>query len=265
VEYFDVHNHLQHAWLAPYRSSIVAELERQGISGAVVNGTTEQDWSEVAALAAAHAWVYPSFGLHPWFVAQRTKQWRENLRQRLDLGPCALGEIGLDRWQEPYDLEDQSEVFRWQLRLAAERNLPVTVHCLKAWGPLLDILRTEALPRKGFLLHAYGGAPEMIFELVELGAYFSFSGYFLHPRKTAIRAMFAQIPLERLMVETDAPSMPLPVDAIRFPLPEAPEGEPINHPANLFTIYEALARIRQMSVGDLAESVGQNFRRLFGR
>lgn len=260
----DAHNHLHDPHLAPHLPAILADLARLGITRAVVNGTREDDWPAVAALARAHSWIVPSFGLHPWHIATRSPGWLARLREQLDAHPgAAIGEIGLDRWIAGHDPEAQREVFTAQLALAAERNLPVTIHCLRAWGPLWDILRTHPLPSRGFLLHAYGGPEEMVRGFVKRGAYFSFNAYFLHERKAAQRAVFQHIPLDRLLVETDAPDMRPPDDQNPNPL-LAPCGTPINHPANVALAYTALAKLRESRAADLAEQIGFNFTRLFG-
>jgi len=260
---YDAHCHLQDEWLVPHYAEIFPALEKINLRRAVVNGTCENDWSAVAGLAAAHPWIIPSYGLHPWFIADRSPQWRENLLRRIDAGPCAIGEIGLDRWKEPYDFADQQAVFREQLAIAAGRNLPVTIHCLKAWGALAEILHSVPLPQCGFLLHAYGGPAEMIPDFVKLGAYFSFNGYFLHERKTRQREAFTQVPLDRLLVETDAPAMPIPEERRQYQLPEAEADIPNNHPANLLVTMDALADLLHHSKEALASEVGENFHRLF--
>lgn len=260
----DAHNHLQHAHLAPHLTAILPELARLGARRAVVNGTREADWPQVVALAAEHAFVQPSFGLHPWFVAERTPGWLDGLRAQLETHPTAgVGEIGLDRWIEGHDDAVQAEVFAAQLRVAAELNRPATIHCIQAWGTLAETLRTEARPACGFLIHAFGGSLEMMREFAKLGGYFSFNAYFLHERKAAQREVFAAIPPDRLLVETDAPSLPPPKARNAYPLPDA-DGVAVNHPANLALTYEALAELRGVSLETLAEQVEENFARLFG-
>jgi TatD DNase family protein len=260
--YFDAHNHLQDECLAPHLPTVLAALETLPIAGAVVNGTIDTDWPSVARLARERPWVIPSYGLHPWRIAERAKNWEQQLCARLDEGG-AVGEIGLDRWKEGYDFPDQESVFRAQLRIAAERNLPATIHCLRAWGALWEIIRTEPVPACGFLLHAYGGPVEMIEGFSRRGAYFSFSGSFLASQRHRKRDAFREIPLDRLLVETDAPAMPLPSALNRYPLPDTAEGEPVNHPANIAVAYEGLANLRAMPEDDLAQVVAGNFRRLF--
>ena len=261
---FDAHNHLQHPALAPYLPRVAEEMAAIGLERAVVNGTCEADWDRVTALAKTHRWVVPSYGLHPWFIGSRTPDWRERLAELVANGGAAVGEIGLDRWIEGYDFEAQTEVFTWQMALAARHNLPASLHCLKAWGALWEIVRTEAVPECGFLLHSYGGPAEMVEGFLRRGAYFSFSGHFLAPRKAAQREIFRSLPAERLLVETDAPDMPLPPERVRFALPDAPDGRVLNHPANLLAVYEGLAELRGCSLEALAAQVAENFQRLFG-
>ncbi len=265
----DAHNHLQDEWLAPHREACLRSLEEAGIEAAVVNGTEEGDWDDVRQLARERPWVWPSLGLHPWRVAERSAAWEKRLEQAIaetlaEFGWCGVGEIGLDRWKEPYDWEDQRAVFRRQLAMAADGGLPLTIHCLEAWGPLLEELQRQHRPEQGFLIHAYGGSGEMAARFAGLGAYFSFSGYFLHERKEARREVFRHIPVERLLVETDAPAMPLPVEKRRFSLPDTPEGDTVNHPANLTVTYRALAELRAMPLGQLQDRIAANFHALFG-
>jgi TatD DNase family protein len=230
----DAHNHLHDARLAPWRGAIRAELHAIGLAGAVVNGTREDDWPAVAALAAElPGVVLPSFGLHPWHVNARGPRWREVLADQLARHPgCGVGEIGLDRWIEGHDLAAQADCFRWQLDLAARENRPATIHCLKAWGALWEIIEKAAVPERGFLLHAYGGPAEMVKGFAQRGAYFSFSPYFLHARKAPQREVFRVIPRERLLVETDAPDMAPPLEANPRPLHDRTE-KLLNHPANI--------------------------------
>jgi TatD DNase family protein len=264
MEICDAHNHLHDARLLPHRAQILAELSRLNVTRAVVNGTRENDWDAVAALAAAESFVLPSFGLHPWRVAQRTPDWLNALRRQLAAHPEAgIGEIGLDRWVKGHDLELQKEMFLAQMEIAAAENRPATIHCLQAWGALWDLIEHRPVPACGFLLHAYGGPSEMVKGFVERGARFSFNPYFLHERKADQREVFRQIPLDRLLIETDAPDMLPPDDLNRFVLSDE-TGAPINHPANIALAYDSLAQIRAMPVGELAEQVGENFSRLFG-
>jgi TatD DNase family protein len=265
MELYDCHNHLQDERLKSQRGEIMAAVARESVTKMVVNGSCETDWADVLDLAKQYPNVIPSFGYHPWYVRERSSDWQSVLRQYLDRVPSAIGEIGLDRWIKDHDLPQQEEVFVWQLRLAAQRNLPVSIHCLQAWGRLLDLLRSEALPESGFLLHSYGGPQEMVQPLAELGAYFSLPGYFAHERKVRQRETFRHIPPERLLIETDAPDQLPPSDRIRHSLADPTTGSAIHHPANLVSVYDFAAELLGEPVKDLAERVRRNFHRLFGR
>lgn len=279
MRFYDAHNHLQDPWLAPHRAVVLADLRAVPVGAMVVNGTAEADWPDVTALARDFAWVRPSYGLHPWNVGNAGPHWRERLRETLAADPAAaVGEIGLDRWildrARPDDLrlaglrraplDAQVEACRWQLELACELDRPVTLHCLDAWGALADLLRRGPRPRQGFLLHAFGGSAEMAREFAGLGAYFSFNGYFLGERQAAKRSVFAALPADRLLAETDAPAMPLPDDWAAFRLPGLADGSPINHPANIGAVYRGLADLRGSTVEALATQLEANFTRLFG-
>jgi TatD DNase family protein len=262
---YDAHNHLQDDRLAPHLESIVAGLNNSGIVRMVVNGSCEEDWPRVLALARRIPEALPSFGYHPWYVKERTARWLDELNRVLDAVPSAIGEIGLDKWVKDHDLPRQEEAFVVQLRLAAERNLPVSIHCLQAWGRLLRILESEPRLACGFVLHSFGGPREMIQPLTELGAYFSLPGYFAHARKDHQRETFRQVPRDRLLIETDAPDQSLPAGRVRFPLPDDESGRPVNHPGNLAEVYHFAAGLFDEPLESLAAQVEQNFLRVFGK
>jgi TatD DNase family protein len=261
---YDAHNHLQDERFASAQEPLLATARAGGVARMVVNGSCEADWPEVAAIARRFPEVQPSFGCHPWHLQGRSPQWRENLSRLLDETPGAvLGEIGLDRWKPGLAYEGQEEVFAAQLRLAAERNLPASIHCLQAWGRLHELLREGSRPARGFLLHSYGGPAEMIAPLAKLGAHFSFPGYYLHERKARQRETFKQVPPDRLLIETDAPDQLPPTAAQAHPLTDPATGQAINHPANLGAIYRGLAAWLGEPVESLAARVEENFLRLF--
>ncbi|HUC85305.1 MAG TPA: TatD family hydrolase [Candidatus Acidoferrales bacterium] len=260
---YDAHNHLQDDRFEGRQQELLAACETNGVARMVVNGSCESDWPQVLALARQNSMVLPSFGYHPWYVGERTPDWLKSLREYLDQMPGAIGEIGLDRWKPGLPYEAQEEVFLAQLQLAAERNLPVSIHCLQTWGRLHDLLREHRRPACGLVLHSFGGPAEMIPALVRLGAYFSFPGYFLQERKHRQREAFKHVPSDRLLLETDAPDQLLPAERNRFPLLGA-AGRPLNHPANLCAVYEGFAEFLGEPVESLAARVQENFQRVFG-
>lgn len=266
MRFVDAHHHLQDARLDAERDAIVASLREEGVDRWVANGTCETDWERVTALfETCPEETIPSYGLHPWKVRGRSTGWADALEARLaqDPGAC-VGEVGLDKWIREADLDDQEEVLRVQLNLAVSYGRPVSLHCLRCFGRLLEVLRDAPLPEQGFLLHAYSGPAELVPDFLELGARFSFSGYFLEPRKAIVRDVFRDLPEDRILVETDAPDMPLPEAEERFPLgTDSQSGKRLNHPANLRRVYQGLANLRQMSELDLTARVRRTFASLF--
>ena len=243
TEFCDAHNHLQDERFGGHSTSLQTIAAAAGVTHSVVNGVSENDWPEVARLAARHPGIVPSFGYHPWYLPERTDGWREVLEARLATTPRAVvGEIGLDRWwlaltaeqrrtrfpvlgaREPATWAEQMEAFRWQWELAVNRHLPASVHCLQAWGPLLEFLSAAPRVERGFLLHSFGGPVELVRELVQHGAYFGFPGYFLHEQKHRQREVFRAIPADRLLIETDAPDQLPPPAFITHPLIDPSTG-----------------------------------------
>jgi TatD DNase family protein len=262
MKFYDAHNHLQDERFGGRQPGLLGACESAGIQRMVVNGACESDWPDVFALSRQSRMVLPSFGCHPWYVPGRTSDWLRSLENFLNRVPAAVGEIGLDRWKPDLPYDHQEEVFLAQLRLAAERNVPANIHCLKTWGRLLELLRDHPRPAKGVVLHSYGGPAEMIVPLAKLGAYFSFPGYFLHERKRRQRATFKQVPADRLLVETDAPDQLPPPEKIPHPL-TGPDGEALNHPANLPAVYFGLAEFLGEPIDLLTARVEENFLRVF--
>ncbi len=275
---YDAHNHFHDDWLVPHQPAIDDAVRAAGLRRAVVNGACPADWPVIAALARCYDWVLPSYGVHPWDCGNRPPDWFALLQARLAADPrAAVGEIGLDRWMldsaRPDDprlaglrrasLPEQGEVMLKQLALAATENRPVAIHCLQAFGALEGILRHVNVPPRGFLLHAYSGPPEMVPAFADLGAYFSFNAAFTGEHHAARREAFKRVPLDRLLAETDAPAMPVPLPLDRHPLPPSPTGERVNHPGNITLAYSGLAEVRAMPLGELASLVEENFIRFF--
>jgi TatD DNase family protein len=260
---FDAHLHLQDERLRSRLAEIADELRRLNVVRWVVAGTRESDWPDVARLAGEYPEIAPCFGLHPWFVKERSEDWEKKLASYLSRPDvAAVGEIGLDKWIRDYDIGEQESLFRRQIGLANELNLPVVIHCLRAWGRMRDVLRQER-PSRGFLLHSFAGPAEMVGDFVAWGGYFSFSGHFLHERKAVVAETFRQVvPFDRILVETDAPDMRLPEELETHPL-TGDSGEPVNHPANLAAVYDGLAKLLGMPFDELAIQVAENFARFY--
>jgi TatD DNase family protein len=261
---FDSHCHLQDPRLASLLPEALRAASLSGIRHWMTNGTRETDWPAVATLAQTFPGIRPSFGLHPWFQKERSPEWLAALTQRLLQFPSAgIGETGLDRWMPLHDLEDQQSVLFEHLQLAHQLQRPLSLHCLRAWNELHAFFRNHPPPPRGFLLHSYAAPPEMTPFWIRAGAYFSLSPAQLAPNKSRQRAAFSLIPLDRLLIETDAPDMPPPASLNRHPL-LAPESTPLNHPLHLHLCLQALASDHRLPPEKLAEILLQNALRLFG-
>lgn len=258
--YQDAHLHLQDLRLTSQLESIIVELRVQGINKLVVNGTSPNDWDAVTQLYSSHPkLIIPSYGLHPWKTPCSISNWKELLEKHIKDNPAAcIGECGLDKWIREPDLEVQENAFRFQLELAVRYNRPLSIHVLKAWGWLIEVLENSPLPERGFMLHGFGGSREIADRLTKMGAYFSFAGYFLQERKHAVQQAFQNIPIDRILIETDAPDMLAPDAYITHTLKEK-----TNHPANLVATARGLAALLAMDLDELSNQLEANFNRFF--
>ncbi len=230
------------------------------VSAVSVNGTRPDDWQAVAQLYEAYPEkVIPSFGVHPWKVNDLDGNWLDDLESYLVKCPKAgIGEIGLDKWVKEYDLEKQKDAFLSQMRLAEGLERTMSIHCLKAWGTLKELLTEYKGGR--FLLHAYAGPREYLDFFLQKGAYFSFSPYFFYERKRGVRDVFKSIPLDRILVETDAPSMLGPEET--WSSSQKPFNKTHQDPRNLFRVYAEFARFLGLPEGELCKTLSENFRKL---
>ncbi|XP_062226520.1 uncharacterized protein LOC133924816 isoform X4 [Phragmites australis] len=260
VRLFDAHCHLQDPHVAAVAPAhIRAAAAASGVARFAVNGTSEKDWQLVKQMAEDQSAVVPCFGLHPWWVPERSPDWMDSLRQFFAETPeVAVGEIGLDKGSQgkTIDFGEQVEVFQRQLELAKELERPVSVHCVRAFGDLLKILKQSGPFPAGVLLHSYLGSAEMVSGLANLVCYFSLSGFLTGMKSTKAKKMLKSIPLDRILLETDAPDalpkldnisvLPTPVHSSdsdtekhhkdSYPQASTALNEPMNHPASIHIV-----------------------------
>ncbi len=254
MAFIDAHLHLQDPRLAPDFESILSELRQAGISRWMVNGTSPDDWAGVAGIAATNPEAIAGYGLHPWKVNGFGFEGLEKLESFLREDPDAfVGEIGLDKWIRDHDIVLQKRCFLRQLEMANRHGRSTAIHCLQSWGSLRECLK-EVPPAKPFLLHSFGGPREMIGEFLDLGAYFSISGYFFRADKAHKLAVFDDIPFDRILLESDAPDMLPPAEMINTAL-----GDGLNHPVNLVRIYEAYAAHVSRPLETVIDQLAENF------
>lgn len=232
---FDGHCHLQDRRLDCVRDEVIARAVRAGVAGCRTCGTSPDDWDAVAALASRPDFeIRRAFGVHPWYAEGLPADWLARLRGLLLRFPEAwVGEIGLDGIRLPALTAASREVFRAQLELAAELGRPVMLHGAKVLDELLAACRPFAGRIPAFTVHAFGGSAEQLRAWLDFGADISIGGGVV--RSARLRRVAAEIPPNRLCLETDAPDM----------LP--PGGEParpgtnLNQPSNLPLVARALA------------------------
>ncbi|KAF5725669.1 putative deoxyribonuclease TATDN1-like [Tripterygium wilfordii] len=300
MKLFDAHCHLQDPRILNKTPLLISTALNTGILRFAVNGTHEKDWNLVKEMGEQHDSVIPCFGLHPWFVAERTPNWFNTLKELLLATPsAAVGEIGLDKGSKgrEIDFTDQVEVFCKQLELAKELERPASVHCVRAFGDLLEIMKSMGPFPAGVILHSYLGSAEMVPELAKLGAYFSFSGFLMSMKERKAKQMLKTVPSERILLETDAPdalpksasdslfrvdedtSLPKEVhvqeenSTSNTVLSDDPSHgsedassqlkEKYNHPANIHYVLEYVASLVDSSKEELAELSYKNAMRLF--
>ncbi|XP_051125383.1 uncharacterized protein LOC127247543 [Andrographis paniculata] len=280
IKLFDSHCHLQDTRILNLAPKLIKETIDTGVMYFSVNGVSEKDWHLVKEMSDEYPSVVPNFGLHPWFISDRTPNWINKLKELLASTPsAAVGEIGIDKGSKAkqIDFNDQVEVFRQQLQLAKQLNKPASVHCVRAFGDLLDILNSEGPFPSGIVLHSYLGSAEMVPELSRLGAYFSFSGFLMSMKESKAKKMLKAVPHDRILLETDAPDAQPKVDSqdslfyvkggdsslgVDENNPSISD-ENFNHPANIRHVLTFVSNLLEMEEKEVAQLSYENAVRLF--
>jgi TatD DNase family protein len=253
---FDTHCHLQELDDA---DAAIARARAAGVARMLLAGVGPEQWDRDDALAARHDALVVSYGVHPQLVGgvgeasfdDLMQQLATRLRQR-DARVVAVGEIGLDGLDANRDcLPLQERYFREQLRLARKHDLPVALHVLRQHPQALKILADERVEHG--VLHSCSASPELVREYVALGLHVSFSGSITwHDGANKAARAAAEVPRDRLVVETDAPD--------QTPEPQRPGR---NEPAFLVAIVSAIAHLWGVDFAEAARITDGNARRLF--
>lgn len=264
--WFDAHSHLQDPRLAVHLPQVLARARAAGLAGLHVDATCEADWPAVAALANAHpGLVLCSFGLHPWFIQDRSSRWLQNLREILATRPAGIGEIGLDaRMGDQLDA-DREAVFRAQLDLSYELARPASLHCRDAWDPMLKILSALPPHPAGLLIHAYSGPADALADLAAKNVHISFGGTLTRPKNTRARENAARVPAGHFLLESDAPDLPPTLPAELPPHLTGDDGKILSEPAYIPYTGRILAEVRQTTPAAIAAETTATARRLFAK
>ncbi len=250
---FDTHCHLYNQPLVNNLTDVLTRAHAASVCELLVPGVDRESSRFAVELARTKPGVYAAAGYHPDAVDAAGID-LASLSAFINEGAvCAIGEIGLDSTADQ-PRGPQELAFRLQLGLAAEHNLPVLIHCRGAFGRLLEILHeTEPHPTSG-VLHAYAGSLEVARQLIAAGYFIGVAGVVTRPKATRVRHLVTQLPLDRLVLETDAPFIGTA---------DSPKGEV--EPADLIEVCRAVAQLRGVSVEDIAEQTTINAHSLFNR
>ncbi len=262
MQLFDAHNHIQDERIFPLLGSVMERASIAGVERMAVKGCRETDWPRGVKIVNRHPGAHLAFGLHPWFISECSAGWMDELEKLLTIYPQAsIGEIGIDHAVEKRNDEQQERVFVAQLELARKYERPASIHCRQAWGRLIELLdQFGELPR-GMLIHCYGGSAEMVNELVNRGAYISFSGSITRPNNKKAGPAICAVPADRILIETDAPDiLPCNVDEASCLVANK---EPLNEPAHLRCVLAKAAELRGVPEEVLAELTFRNAERFF--
>ena len=246
----DSHCHLDQPPLAGDLAAVLGRAASQGVEHIVVPAVGRSTWRCLDGLSAGPVALHRAYGIHPWCSREGLDP--GSLAARLERGAVAVGEIGLDFKIDAVDRDLQISVFETQVALAVDLDLPVILHCRGAFNELADILE-RFTPRLRGVLHAFTRPPELARRFLRLGLHLGIGGAVTRPNARRTRATAAEIPLERILLETDAPSIGL--DGV------APED---TEPRHIRDIAVALAALRDDDLGHIAEVTTANAVRLFG-
>lgn len=252
----DSHCHLDFPDLTEDLDAVLSRAQEAGVGTMVTISTHVSRFDRVRALADAHDRVFCTVGIHPHHVAEEeTVQTDELVAMAEPAKVVGIGETGLDYYYERSPRDRQQDSFRTHIAAARETSLPLIVHTRDADEDTASILEEEmAVGAFPGLLHCFSSGPDLAWKAVELGLYISFSGILTFGRAEELRQLAAELPEDRLLVETDAPYLaPKPYRGKR------------NEPAYVAHTAKVLAECRGVSVEAITETTTENFFRLFTR
>ncbi|MEZ5443675.1 MAG: TatD family hydrolase [Lysobacterales bacterium] len=248
----DSHCHLDAPEFDGDRLAVLQRARAAGVTGLVVPAVAREGWAALAELAASEAEVFPAYGLHPMFLDRHRTDDLQALEDWLDQhSAVAVGEAGLDGYVADLDWDLQCRYFEGQLRIARDRDLPVILHARRAHEAVLLAVRRLA-PLRG-VIHSYAGSLEQARQFIDAGFLLGFGGPITYPRARRLRTLVSELPVEALLLETDAPDQPL----------LGHQGAR-NEPAQLSCVLACAAQLRDCDPLWLADQTSANARRLFG-
>lgn len=252
LQLIDTHCHLDVAEFDADRDQVLAKARAAGVAAIVVPGIDASGWPALLALCAAHPDLFPALGLHPVYLSRHGDHDLKALEQALAAHrPVALGEIGLDFHDPASDAGHQRRLCAAQLSIARDAGLPVLLHVRKAHDAMLALLRDAGL--LGGIAHAFNGSLKQAKQYLDLGFKLGFGGMLTFERSSRLRRLAAELPLEAIVLETDAPD--LTVASHRYQR---------NSPEYLPEVLAALADVRETEPAVIAAATTVNARALLG-
>ncbi len=252
--YIDTHAHLTFPEFQPDLPAVIERAKAAKIETIVNIALDEAAIHASLKLAEAYpGYIYTALGLHP----HDAKEWQMGTYEKFkdfakNKSVVAIGEMGLDYHYTLSPVETQKEVFRQQLRLAQELNLPAIIHSREATKDTLVIIHEENQGKLKGVLHCFSGDPELAKKALDIGLMISFTGNITFPKAEIIRQAAKDIPLENIMIETDCP----------FMAPQGKRGQR-NEPAYVISVAEKIAEIKGLSLDEAALRTSRNAHRFF--
>ena len=255
MELIDTHCHLTFEDLARDTDSVIARSREADVIGWITVGTDPQHNRKAVELAERFENLYAAVAIHPHDARMVTDEILRELKETARHEKVvAIGETGLDYHYNLSLHEDQKRVFFEHLKLADELDLPVIVHCRKAFDETVEILQRSGSGLERVVFHCFSGSAEQAKVLLKHNVYFSFTGVVTFKNAEKTRKAAAVVPVDRLMLETDCPYMS----------PEPMRKQKINEPALMVHTARFLAELKEMELADFATAVTATSKSFFG-
>ena len=251
MELVDSHCHLDAAEFDGDRDAVVRHALAAGVMRQVVPAVDAAGWPRLRDVCSADDGLFPAYGLHPICLASHRPEHLDGLRQWIERErPLAIGECGLDFYLDDLDHDTQQFYFRGQLELARDFDLPLVVHARRAVEAVIVAVRSVGGLRG--VVHSFAGSPEQARQLGKLGFLIGLGGPVTYARANRLRNLAAILPIDQLLLETDAPDQP-----------DADHRGQRNEPARIVNVLHAIARLRDEDPADIAAATTRNAERLF--
>jgi TatD DNase family protein len=249
----DSHCHLDFPELAQDLEAVLARMDAAGVVHALCISVNLENWPRVRDLAAAYPNLHATVGVHPDEEGGEDPTVERLVALAQAPKIVAIGETGLDYYRQTGDTEWQRQRFRTHIRAARQTGKPLVVHTRDAAQDTLSILREEGASQIGGVMHCFTESLEVAEAAMAMGFYISFSGIVTFKNAEALRAVVREVPLERLLVETDAPYL--------APVPHRGKR---NEPAFVRQVAQQVSEIKNSTLEQVAVHTSGNFSRLFG-